>query len=179
MSTYEIICQVIGIIAAIVALVSFQFKQNKKYLILQAIASIIFIIQFGLLQAWAAMLLNIVALFRALLFAFVKFKTKKGNLIMCIAFCLLNIACSLIACLLFNEVWFIGLIIGLAQIVGTIAIYSDNPKIIRWAQLCFVSPCWLFNNIFYFSIGGIVTESCNIISIIISLIRFKIDDKKK
>ena len=178
-TTYEIICQAIGIIAAIISLISYQFKKNKSYLILQAAASAIFTIQFGMLNAWAAMLLNGICFLRAIVFAFVKFKNKNSNLIVCIIISLLNISCALIAALVFKELWYIALIIGLAQVAGTIAIYTDNPKVIRWVQLCFVSPCWLFNNIFYLSIGGIITESCNIVSVIISLIRIKLDENKE
>ena len=67
----------------------------------------------------------------------------------------------------------------IAQIVGTFAMWSQSGKTIRFLQLFCVSPLWLIHNIFVFSIGGVVCEVFNIVSIIVSLIRFGIKGFEK
>lgn len=176
---FNFIVQTIGIIGGIVCIISFQIKNNKTFLIFQLVSTLLFVVQFGLLKAWSGMLLNIVGAFRAIFFAFKNEKKIKLNFVIGIFFCLACSSCAVIAVCCFKELWYISLIIGLAQVVGTIAIMTNDPIKIRILQLAIVSPCWLFNNIFYFSIGGIVTECCNIISTIVALIRFKSQEKKK
>lgn len=170
---FQIFYQSLGIIAAVFNVGSYQFKKNKHYLLMQVISAAFFTTQFAIGHAWAAMFLNAMSGVRAIVYIILDNKSKKSHVIAGIFIAIINAGLALISYLFFNEYWFIALIIGLAQVVGTVALIINSPKVIRWVQLCFVSPCWLFNNIFYASLGGIITESTNIISIIVSLIRFR------
>ena len=78
----------------------------------------------------------------------------------------------ILACLAFGEKWWIALILFAAQGGGTVAMWTHNGKTMRIAQLCLVSPMWIVNNIYYFSIGGILCEVFNMVSVIISFVRF-------
>ena len=66
----------------------------------------------------------------------------------------------------------------------TFILWGRNGRHIRVAQLCFVSPIWLFNNTVTGSIGGIITEVFGIVSVVISFLRygwngFEDDTKKR
>lgn len=57
--------------------------------------------------------------------------------------------------------------------MGTPLYFRKSGKLLRWGQLCFMSPCWLIYNLCSLAIPGVILEIMNISSIIISLIRFK------
>lgn len=161
--------QLIGYVGTACALISYQCKRNKNYFLFQTGCAIAFAIQFVLLRSWAGMLLNIFSIMRGVIFALGDKCRKRGYLILieaCFAF-----SCVL-ACLAFGEKWWIALILFAAQGGGTLAMWTRNGKVIRIAQLCLISPMWLINNIYYFSVGGILCEVFNMISVIVSFIRF-------
>ncbi|MBQ2741471.1 MAG: YgjV family protein, partial [Oscillospiraceae bacterium] len=64
----EIIGQIIGIIAATLAVISFQQKTHKYIVAFQLAANVAFILNFGLIGNTAGAILNGVALVRALVF---------------------------------------------------------------------------------------------------------------
>ncbi len=170
---YAFIAQTIGILASIISICSYQFKKNKIYLILQMTFGLLISTQFALLKAWGGCIMNLIGMTRALTFAFKDRTNKESNKFDGFIFCVLFVAGSIITMNRFGEIWFTGLAVCFAQIMGTISFVSDDPKTIRLFQLFFVAPFWLFYDIFYFSIGGIITESFVVVSIIVSLIRFK------
>jgi hypothetical protein len=53
--------------------------------------------------------------------------------------------------------------------------WSRDGRVIRRAQLFVISPLWIVNNIFYASIGGVVCELFNIVSVLVSFLRFSKD----
>lgn len=161
--------QLIGYVGTACALISYQCKRNKNYFLFQTGCAIAFAIQFVLLRSWAGMLLNIFSIMRGVIFALGDKCRKRGYLILieaCFAF-----SCVL-ACLAFGEKWWIALILFAAQGGGTLAMWTRNGKVIRIAQLCLISPMWIVNNVYYFSVGGILCEVFNMISVIVSFIRF-------
>ena len=86
--------------------------------------------------------------------------------------------CPLIIVLLFALVlvltWNgpVSLLAFAASVTSTIAYWTNSPRKIRMVNLLCASPCWLVYDVIVFSIGGIISESFTIASIIISLIRF-------
>ena len=167
----DFIYQAIGIVALIICVLSFQIKSNKVFLLFQCVSCGLFAIQFGLGGAWAGLLLNCVCVGRCLALAFIK--NKQARKIATIIICIMFAIAGSISFLVFNEKIFIAIITTTASIVGAISIATDNEKIIRYVQICFVSPCWLFNNIFFLSIGGIIAECLNVVSAAIALIRWR------
>lgn len=161
--------QLIGYVGTACALISYQCKRNKNYFLFQTGCAIAFAIQFVLLRSWAGMLLNIFSIMRGVIFALGDKCRKRGYLI-------LIEACFTFSCVLawlaFGEKWWIALILFAAQGGGTLAMWTRNGKVIRMAQLCLISPMWIVNNVYYFSVGGILCEVFNMISVIVSFIRF-------
>ena len=69
----------------------------------------------------------------------------------------------------------LSIVLLVVHLVGTFAMWSDNGKLIRISQLFCVSPGWLIYNVAVFSIGGIICEVMNIVSAVVSFIRFGFD----
>ena len=162
--------QLVGYIGMACALLSYQCKKNRNYFFLQTGCAMAFTCQYLLLGAWSAMLLNVVAIARGVLFSLGEKCHKRYVLILIeLGF----IATALLSVFAFSEVWWIAICVLVAQAGGTLAMWTRNGKTIRYTQLAIVSPLWLINNFYYFSIGGILCESFNIVSVIISMIRFR------
>ncbi|MDD2503070.1 MAG: YgjV family protein, partial [Clostridia bacterium] len=66
-----------------------------------------------------------------------------------------------------------------AMVLGTLFMWSRNGKILRYAQFSFISPCWLIYNVAMGSIAGVLTESVNLISVVVSLLRFGVKELDK
>ena len=61
-----------------------------------------------------------------------------------------------------------------AQLIGSFGMFLRNPAKMRIIQLAAVSPMWLIYNVFTFSIGAIVCESANMLSVILFFVRTKL-----
>jgi hypothetical protein len=162
--------QLIGYVGTACALTSYQCKKNRNYFLFQMGCGIAFTVQFALLSSWAGMLLNIFSILRGIIFALGD-KCKKPVYLWLMEFCF---AASCIAApLFFGEKWWIAALLFIAQGGGTLAMWSRNGKTIRIAQLSFISPLWIVNNVYYASIGGVICEVFNMLSVIVSFIRFR------
>ncbi len=162
--------QLIGYVGMACALISYQCKKNRNYFLLQTGCAVAFAVQFALLQSWAGMLLNVFSILRGVIFAMGnKCKNKIYLVLMEVCFA----TSCLISCLVFGEKWWIAALLFIAQGGGALAMWTRNGKIIRWAQLCGISPLWIVNNVYYFSVGGILCEVFNMLSVIVSFIRFR------
>lgn len=173
MFTKEIIGQIFGIIGLLMFVFSFQCKESKKLVFIQGIGGMMFFLNFMLIGAYGGALFNLTVLVRGLLY------TKKDN----------KIWKPVVVDILFTIAYVYSLILvkdNLLQIVLTtlpyislvimsVLMWKDDGKKIRIFQTVALSPSWLIHNIFNFTLGGILAEVFNIISAIVSLIRFKKD----
>ena len=162
----EGIAQGIGIVAAAITILSYQFKNNRILFACQALSGLLFFFNFLMLGDQTAAVLNLINLLRGgLLAGGRRFESRwyaAGLMVL-----------YTVATVFFFKDWF-SILVLVAQLVGTVAMWSKKGKIIRLGQLFVVSPAWLINNIFNsFSIGGIITETVSILSIIVSLIRYR------
>ena len=162
--------QLIGYVGTTCALLSYQCKKNKTYFLLQMGCAIAFTLQFLLLNAWVGMLLNVFSILRGVIFALGdKCKHPVHLILMQTTF----LASCLAAPLFFGEKWWMAGIMLVAQCAGTLAMWSRNGKTIRFAQVAVISPLLIVHNVYYFSVGGIICETFNILSVIVSFFRFK------
>lgn len=162
--------QLIGYVGTACALISYQCKKNKSYFLFQMGCAIAFTLQFMLLSSWAGMFLNLFSILRGVIFAMGD-KCKKPIFLILIEVCFA--ASCIAATLFFGELWWISILLFIAQGGGTLAMWSRNGKVIRIAQISVISPLWIVNNVYYASIGGVVCELFNILSVIVSFIRFR------
>ena len=159
--------QAISIAAMAFQIISFQFKKNKTYLILQGTGG------------YASALINLIGVFKSFTFASPNNKKlfRRNYMYLFIA---LYIVATVGITIVTKQFDWLSYVILFAQITGTVAIWTDSARIIRIAQLSIISPAWLLNNSIHFSIGGILCHIFMVVSIIISVVRYGWDglDKK-
>ncbi len=171
MDKIQIIAQIFGILGFIVIVASFQFKDNKRFFIFQGLGSLFFFLNFIMIGAIAGAFFNFTNFIRGILF--MKDREKKWKLI-CVNS--LYTACFLFAMFGTKGDFFqiiLSAIPYVALMFMSICMYKGNATNIRISQIVYMSPAWIIHNIFNFTLGGILCESFNIISSIISLIKIK------
>ena len=170
MDTTEIVAQAAGIVGFLLAAYSFQEKNNKRFFIEQGLSGLMFFLNFLLTGAVSAALFNLVNLVRGVLYA--KNGKRVWKLVLLEA---LYTACFVYALvpIIHNgfEIFLSG-ITYVALVLMTVLMWRGNGKHIRYAQFAFVSPAWIVHNIFHFSLGGILCEVFNMVSVVISFIRY-------
>ena len=168
---YDVIAQIIGIFGMLAAMISYQCKTNRNYFIFQGLCGVFFSIQFIMIGAWAGLMFNAYNIVRAVMYQSKIARTK----ICVIALEALVLACALTSIFAFKEVWWLVSLAYIAHATGTLSMWTRNGKTIRVAQLAIVSPFWLLYDALIPtpSIGGILCEVFNMISVIVSFIRFK------
>lgn len=164
----KIFIQILGIVAATVAIIAFQAKKQKNILILKAIDSVLFAVQWGLLHDWTAMALTIVSIVRNLLMSY--FSAKEINtLYLIIGFCIINVGLGIWT----YQSW-PSILKVLATVITTISFGLKNVTLVRTLTIPACAMAIIHACIpSHFSVGGIITESFTIVSIIIALIRFR------
>lgn len=171
MDLYNIIAQTLGIVGMTINVLSFQARKNSQLFFCQIFGTSFFVANFIMLDSLPAALLNAAALVRVLLLiGGDKFNTK-GWLMFVL---LLNVG---VVAFTYNG--YLSIMILVAQIAQTVAMWSNNGKWIRYAQLFCASPLWLTHNIIVNSFGGILCEVFVICSAIISMIRYGVNGFEK
>lgn len=177
MSIREICAQILGIIGLIIIVSSFQCKKNKTFFLLQGIGSFMFFLNFIMISAYAGALFNLTNLIRGLLFT--KEDKKVWKLVLVILCYTICFAFSVI--LIFGD-WFMIFISALPYVTlvaMSVFMWKGNGTRIRVFQVAAMSPSWIVHNIFNFSLGGILCEVFNMISTVISIIRFRKQEPDK
>ena len=159
--------QIIGIVASVICILSFQMKDTKRLAIMQGISGLMFSVNFFILGSYTGAVLNVINFVRSACVA--SKRTKYDKLL----FWGVN-ALYVLACIFTYGGW-LSILVTAAQLVGTYAMWDRNGKKLRILQFFVVSPCWLTHNIVAFSIGGIITEAVNLGSVIVSVLRFGIN----
>ncbi|MBE6387752.1 MAG: YgjV family protein [Lentisphaerae bacterium] len=164
--------QALGIVAMILTILSMQFRSNVKLFICQEISGALFALSFLMMGAWGGMIMNIYSLIRPELLRHEHIAKSKWTLF---GLQTLLVICAVLLLFVFKEAWYLVLIITTAQMSGTYFMWTQNGKIIRIGQASVVSPLWMTYNLIIPvpSIGGVLTESINIASVIISLYRYR------
>lgn len=182
MSKIEIIAQSIGILGTIANFLSFQQKKQKMVVLFQFFAALFFAVNFLMLGAYVGALLNVIGVIRAIVF--VNREKLKAEHPLWLAFFIIAFASAypLVFTVFNKEPTVLNFIIEIlpvvAMILSTISFRLTKAKDIRRFGL-FSSPMWLIYNCFCFSIGAIISEILNLISIIVGIIRFDIKKEQK
>jgi hypothetical protein len=164
MAALDLVGQILGIAGAGAAILSFQMKNNKHLYIAQGISGLLFAVNYLILGAYTSALINFINLFRgAFLASGEKFRKKRF---------LFLIEAMYLTSFIFTYSGVMSLLITLVQLTATVLFWTNNGKLIRLSQLVVSSPIWLVNNIMAGTIGGVITEVVNIISIFVSFIRY-------
>lgn len=164
------ISQLIGAVAAVLLLSSFQQKTHKRIVFMQACAGLLFGIQFLLIGAYEGMACNFIGMFRSFSYSF----RNKSKIIDSI-FCPIFFAIAFTVGTVFTYKNLFSLMPLVAMIISSFVLWIPQTQKLR--ALTFpTSALWLVYNFLCGSVSGVITESSCILSIIIGLIRFR---KKK
>ena len=167
-----IIGQVIGIIAIIISIVTYQIKSRRGIMIANIATTVCFALHYMMIGAYVGMALNLVATVRNILFYNSNMSKKKSTFF--------TVLFSVIVCVtgfITWEAWYSAL-----QIINSVArnyiLTLSKPNSIR-KGIMIVLPMTLIYNICVLSIGGIISDSCSIVSTGISLYRYREKPDKK
>lgn len=170
----EIIIQGIGFSGLLAFISSYQIKSNKKLFLIQMVGVLLFALQFLLMGAFSGCLSLLLTAVRNIMMS--KYNDWKW---------IKHKACPLLICVLFTVIlvftWAgpISLPAYIASVVSTIFYWTNDARKLRLANLFVCSPAWIIYDSIVGSIGGIVSESLTMISIIVSIYRFGWKNKEQ
>ncbi len=157
-----ILAQIISLAAAAFNIFSYQMKDNRRLFLAKGISGALFAINYFLLGNYTAAALNAVNLLRGGILAGGTRWHKVRWLILVqglyITCCVITFGKSQTAVGGAVFAMVVSVLATLAQLAETFILWGRNGKHIRLAQLGFISPFWLFNNIVTGSIGAVIKE---------------------
>ena len=160
-----VMAQIFGIIGMVFNISSFQCKKQVQLITILGLGSFMFSLNFLMIGAFAGAGFNLLNILRSVCIL----KKKSQNHILFGIVCVLYV---IVAAITFDTFWTVVLLVS--QLAATYSMWYRNGNFIRLAQLFCVSPIWLLNNLFVsFSLGGIICEAFTIVSVIVSLYRFR------
>ncbi len=178
----EIIAQTIGIVAMAMNCLSFQQKERKTVIAFQLVGTTLFSINFFMLGAIAGAILNLLGAIRSIVFIY-KEKLRADHPAWLCGFIATYVLSYVAVFTVFGKEPTVGnLIIEILPVIGmvltTVSFRYNDAKTIR--RFGFINaPLWLVYNIYSKSIGAVICESFNILSIIIGTLRHDVKRKKK
>lgn len=177
MTFTDLMAQTLGLIGLLMNILSFQQKTKKMLIAVQSFGGLCFSIHFLLLHAPIGALLNLIAVFRGIVFTN-KNKFKADHILWLPFFFTLFIASYILSFVVFgNDPTPYNLIVEIFSVIGititTISFRTKNAATVRKLSLI-NSPFWLVYDALTRSIGGTVCEIMCIISIIVGIIRLDI-----
>ena len=179
MTVYEIIAQLIGIVAMAFNIFSYQQKTPRRVILFQLVGGSLFAVNFFMLGATVGGIMNVIALIRAIIYAN-KEKFRATHILWLVAFIGLYFASYILTFAVFGTaftLWngLLEILPIIAMTASTIGFRLQNANAIRKSGLI-CSPAWLIYNIANLSIGAIICEVLSLVSIVIGILRL---DKKK
>lgn len=168
---YNTIAQIFGIMGAVFLMLSFQMKKSNQFFISQALGSGLFLINYVMLGAYTGVLISIMSVTRTILIPICK---RKQALII---FPLLLIIPVIITFFIYTGIESVCMIV--AYVAFTLSMITKSSKIIRLTQFFCASPLQLTHNLMVNSIGGVICEIFNILSVIVSAIRLGLNEFEK
>ena len=167
-----IIAQIIGSIALIVLIISFQKNEKKKLLKYQMFSSLLYAIQYAFLgpEAYTGCLMNLTSMVRN--FAFKRYENKRPPIYLLIIIIALMITLSLIS---FENL--ISLLPMLAMVLYSIAVWNGNLKIVRITDII---SCLLYiiHNIVVQAYTGLIATIIEMLGAMAAIYKFNIKKEK-
>ena len=163
----NIIIQGIGGLGILASIIAFQCKKHNQILFFRALNEFIFAIQYILLGAYTGAAMDLIGVFRNIIFT-KRAEKNKSTKPYIILFSIIFTVFGILTTQGFKSILVIS-----AKVLSTIAYGNTNPTILRLIILV-TSTCWLIYNIFVFSLAGILCEVFTLLSIITAIIRINI-----
>ena len=160
----NILWQAVGYVAMITIILSFQIKKQNAVIAVQAAAQLLFVIHYTMIGSFSGAVLNFIAVVRALLLLSGN-RYLKSDISKYIVMAVFLLSPALV----YKS--FIDFLPGVAMMINTYCIWSNDGKKLRISQAAVVSPLWIVYNVINNSPPGVLTEIFNMTSSIIFLVR--------
>ena len=180
MTRLEIFAQLIGIVAMVLNILSFQFKNQKTIIFIQLMVAALFSANFILLGAVVGGILNFIGILRAVVFVN-KDKLHCDSKAWLFIFVTLYLVSFAISFTVFDmQPTIYNLIIQILPVVGETALtVGFSLKTSAQTRKCALvsSPTWLIYNVIVGSWGAIICEVFTLFSVILGMIRHDTSNK--
>ena len=164
--------QVIGVLAVVIFLLSYQQKKRKNIILLNTISRVLYIVQYILLGAFEGAALDILGAVSSVAAQ----KKEKFGRCKNFVFIIINFTIVVTGILLYDNIFSLGALFGV--MLHTIAFWITDEKIIR--RISFIgSPFWLIFNIANRAYGSAVGDVFTMLSIGVAILRYDIKGEKK
>ncbi len=180
----ELVAQIIGIIAMVVAVSSYQVKSQKGIVSVLIISTSLWTLHYFMKGLYIGSLLNLLCAVRSVIYS--KRSTKKwaASVVWIYIFTAMSLVVYALRFIVFKEkddsfiTYFIEILPVIGVFATSIGFRSRTGFGVRASQLI-SGPVWFIYNFIGGSIGGVITEVIATISVIIGIIRHDIKDLKK
>ena len=165
------IIQLIGFVGLATSIAAFQFKRHRGIVLCKMSSELIFALQYILLGAWTAAVLDGISVIRNSLYTnFVKRGRSTTPII--IGFCLFVIATGVVT----FDGW-LSLLPIAAKLLTTISYGMKKERLLRFITLpsCIM---WSIYNLQVGSLGGALGDTMTLISLLIAVYKFDIKKEK-
>ena len=157
--------QIIGIVAMVAIILSFQCKSNRKLAVVIGTGALLFAISYLMLRQPTAAVFNLISVICSFVCMKDKLKTKTAFGII--------VALYITATIYTYSGWW-SMVLALSMIASSYSIMFASGTFIRNMRFFFISPVWLINNtVVCFTVGGIICEIITMVSVIVSVIRYR------
>ena len=167
----ELIAQIIGFIAMFTAFLTYQLNKHKTIMIVLVIVASLWCVHFALLGQYTAVALNAVNVIRCVIYSFRYKRWAQYNFIPLIFI--------VISAIMTAVTWegFLSLLPFFGCVFVTLANWQVNTKKLKLMTIP-VCLCWFVYNFSCGSWAGMINETIAFTSIIISLVKDRVKNKK-
>lgn len=164
--------QLIGFIGLALGVLAFQFKQHRHIVLCKMASELVFSLQYLLLGAWTAALLDFTSATRNMLFCTL---VKKGHSTKPLIYIF---AAFVVIVGIFTFDGPLSLMLIAAKLLTTISYGMKNERLLRYITLpsCIL---WSIYNLYIGSLGGAIGDCLNLISLVIAMYKFDFPKHKK
>lgn len=174
MTKLEIAAQCVSFVAMAINVSSYLQKNQKTILAFLFCSSFLFSISYFMLNAPVGAFLNLLSILRSVIFLFKKKLNPMHPLWLCAFIGAYAVSYVLTFTVFQKDPTLPNLLLELLPVIGSISLFVafrfDSAKWTRRLGLI-NGPAWLIYNIFYLSVGGIISDSLSILSILIGMLR--------
>lgn len=169
-----IAAQIVGIIAVTTFLLSYQLKKRKNIILVNAISSVLYVLQYIMLGAFEGAALDVLSTVSTVAAhrkdkGFIKKHTKFTVTVM-------NLSLIITGLILYKNIFSIFPIFG--AVLQTSAFWITDEKIIR--RVSFMgAPFWLVYNLVSMAYGSAIGSALSIVSIGLAIYRYDIAPNRK
>ena len=164
----EFVAQILGILAVILFLLSFQFKKRGNIIAVNLLSRVFYICQYLLLGAFEGAVLDLSGALSSLL---AKHKRKKcvarfGKAVPILA----TVAVTAVGLAFYKNIYSLFAVIGI--ILETVALWMSKEKSIRVISFA-AAPFWMIYNLANTAYGSAIGNVLAMISIVSALVRYR------